>query len=44
MTQLVWMSRMSTYCDGSSLQGLVRIRDLAKGGESLMQLNCGFTE
>jgi WD40 repeat protein len=41
MKALIWMGRMSCYGDASST-GLVKLRDITKEGECIMQLNCDF--
>lgn len=38
-----WLSRMSCYCEGTQ-KGLLRIRDIEKGGECILMLRSDFTE
>ena len=42
-TQFKWLSRMSSYVEGTQ-KGYLRIRDVEKGGECMLQLQTQFTE
>jgi hypothetical protein len=43
ITAFNWLSRMNMYCEGTS-RGLVKIRDIAKDGELIIQMPTEFTE
>lgn len=43
LNRFKWLSRMSCYCEGTQ-KGLVRIRDVEKGGECILMLQTAFTD
>ena len=42
-TQFKWLSRMSCYVEGTE-RGFMRVRDIEKGGECMLQLQTQFAE
>ena len=43
ITQFKWLTRMSMYVEGTS-RGLLKVKDIQKGGEALMYLPTDFKE
>lgn len=43
LSRFKWLSRMSCYCEGTQ-KGLMRIRDIEKGGECILMLQTAFTD
>lgn len=43
ISQFKWLARMSCYCEGTR-NGLLKIRDIEKKGECIIQLQSSFTE
>ena len=43
ISEFKWLSRMSCYCEGTRY-GFMKIRDIERKGECIIQLQGGFTE